>query len=124
MLANVLLHESMAGLTLEVRREVLQGLARQLVARIGLTDAHLPLPRRLTSLVEKLNALNYQAGWEAAGAGPRVLFAHCPYAAIIADHPELCQMDTLVLEEFIGEGFTQLAKLGVEGSRACVFGSR
>jgi len=62
----------------------------------------LPPARRLAAAVERLNQLRYRARWEAHAEGPRVILGNCPYAAIIADHPELCRMDALLLETHLG----------------------
>ena len=56
-----------------------------------------PLMRRLASTVERLNAMHYQARWEAGAEGPRVILGHCPYAKLIENHPLLCQMDSALL---------------------------
>lgn len=56
-----------------------------------------PVARRLNLLVEKLNRMHYHAHWEAGAEGPRVLFGHCPYAAVVGRHPELCEMDVSLL---------------------------
>jgi predicted ArsR family transcriptional regulator len=80
-----------------------------------------PLVRRLSVTVEKLNQLNYHAHWEAGAEGPRVIFAHCPYAAIVEKHPELCAMDRALLRECLGHSVTQIFKTGKEGSSVCVF---
>ena len=70
--------------------------------------------------MEKLNEKHYQARWEAAADGPRVLFGRCPYAAVIDGHPELCQMDVKVLENFLGRDVQQSAKIE-KGQGGCVF---
>lgn len=56
-----------------------------------------PVARRLNLLVERLNQMHYHAHWEAGAEGPRVLFGHCPYAAVVGGHPELCEMDANLL---------------------------
>jgi len=61
-----------------------------------------PVAKRLSLVVEKLNQMNYHAKWEAGAAGPRIIFGHCPYAAIVKDHPELCQMDAKLLSNLLG----------------------
>lgn len=53
-----------------------------------------PIAKRLNLVIEKLNQMNYHARWEAGAEGPRILFGHCPYAAIVAKHPKLCDMDS------------------------------
>jgi DeoR family transcriptional regulator, suf operon transcriptional repressor len=80
-----------------------------------------PMSKRLTLVVEKLNQMKYHARWEAGSAGPRIIFSHCPYAAILGKHPELCRMDESLLKELMGQSAEQLAKVGLEGSSVCVF---
>jgi predicted ArsR family transcriptional regulator len=80
-----------------------------------------PLAKRLNLTVEKLNGMNYHARWEAGSQGPRLIFGHCPYGAIIEKHPELCRMDENLLNELMGDGATQLFKIGKEGSSICLF---
>jgi len=79
------------------------------------------LAKRLNLVVEKLNQMNYHARWEAGSIGPRLIFGHCPYAAIIAKHPELCRMDKALLQELIGQPAEQMTKIGQDGSLSCVF---
>jgi predicted ArsR family transcriptional regulator len=82
-----------------------------------------PLVRRLASAVERLNTMHYQARWEAGSDGPRVILGHCPYAALIGKHPELCYMDAAVLETLLGGAVRQTAKLekGAGGLPYCAF---
>ena len=94
-------------------------LAKRLTDQTNLTAQ--PLARRLNLTVEKLNQMNYHARWEAGSEGPRILFTHCPYAAIIEKHPELCQMDQAMLKELLAQPARQIFKSGKEGSSVCVF---
>lgn len=75
------------------------------------------IPKRLASVLEKLNEAHYMARWEAGAEGPRVILGICPYAAIIEKHPELCQMDAAMLTTLIGRDTEQRTKL----SPVCVF---
>lgn len=79
------------------------------------------MSKRLNLTVEKLNQMKYHARWEAGSSGPRIIFTHCPYAAIIGKHPQLCRMDESLLKELMGQSAEQIAKLGREGSSVCVF---
>ncbi len=82
-----------------------------------------PVAKRLNLLVEKLNQMNYHARWEAGPQGPRILFGHCPYAAIIEKHPELCLMDAALLKELFGNDMEQIAKIeNFQGM--CIFVTR
>jgi predicted ArsR family transcriptional regulator len=72
-----------------------------------------PLSRRLASTVKRLNEMHYQSRWEAGAEGPRVVLGHCPYAAVIEKHPELCQMDAAILVSLLGGRVRQTAKLEI-----------
>ena len=111
-LADALLTEAASGVRIEA-------LAQRLAGESNFASQ--PLAKRLNLTVEKLNQMNYHARWEAGSEGPRILFGHCPYAAIIEKHPELCQMDAAILKEWMGQPATQIFKIGKDGSSVCVF---
>jgi predicted ArsR family transcriptional regulator len=103
-----------------VQMEALAGqLARRFAPDPGLGSQ--PLARRLNLTVEALNRMNYHSHWEAGSEGPRVVFGHCPYAAIVGKHPELCGMDHALLNELLGQAAAQIFKTGKDGSSVCVF---
>ena len=79
--------------------------------------------QQLNQLIQRLNHANYQARWEASPTGPRVILGHCPYAAILPNHPELCQMDRFFLSQQLSSSIKQIAKLerNPQGSSYCVF---
>jgi predicted ArsR family transcriptional regulator len=84
---------------------------------------NLPITKRLALLIEKLNAMNYQARWEAGAEGPRVILGRCPYAKIIEGHPELCQMDAAMLKGALGNNVEQTAKIKkMHGT--CIFATK
>ena len=70
-----------------------------------------PLMRRLDSTIKRLNIMHYQARWEAGSEGPRITLGHCPYMAIIEEHPQLCQMDSALLDTMLGVEVEHVAKL-------------
>lgn len=111
-LSDALLTESGAGVRMEALARHLQGESN---------FANQPLAKGLNLTVHKLNQMNYHARWEAGSEGPRIVFSHCPYAAIIEKHPELCQMDQAMLKELLGRPVRQIFKTGREGSSVCVF---
>ena len=111
-LSEALLAEAGPGIRME-------SLAKQL-AKVE-NFAGQPLAKRLNLTVEKINGMNYHARWEAGSEGPRVVFSHCPYAAIIEKHPELCKMDEALLKDLVGQPARQILKTGKEGSSVCVF---
>ena len=81
------------------------------------------LTRRLYRTTEILNQQHYQARWEARPEAPRLVLGHCPFSAILKDHPELCKLDALMVEHFTGTSVEQIAKLAKDsaGLRFCLF---
>lgn len=110
-LSEALLAE--AGRTLRI-----EALAKRLAGDSDLKRQ--PAAKRLNLTVEKLNQMNYHARWEAGSGGPRLIFGHCPYAAIIAKRPELCAMDAALLDGLMGGTAEPLATIR-EGGSSCVF---
>lgn len=82
-----------------------------------------PLMRRLAFVIERLNAMHYQARWEAGAEGPRIILGHCPYSVIIEKHPKLCQIDLVLLGKLLGGELRQTTKLegGAGGLPFCAF---
>jgi predicted ArsR family transcriptional regulator len=83
--------------------------------------ANLPIIKRLELLVGKLNEMHYQAHWEAGAEGPRVIFGRCPYSQVIEKHPELCKMDTAMLEESLTRSVSQFTKSETVSRGLCPF---
>lgn len=98
-----------------------EALAKRLVGEMDFKSQ--PVNRRLSLVVERLNQMKYHARWEAGAEGPRLIFNHCPYGAIPANHPEMCRMDAALLEELMGGSADQVATIK-EGSATCVFAMR
>jgi predicted ArsR family transcriptional regulator len=119
-LAGVLLQELLEGLQ---PAEQMAALAR-VADRLGQqAEAAGSLTQRLNACVQLLNDMNYQARWEARSSGPRLVFAHCPYAMILPEHPELCRMDASLLEGVLEVSVVQTARLipSRQGGKVCIF---
>lgn len=111
-LSEALLAE--AGSSVEV-----DALAKRLAGEVDL--AHQPIAKRLNLVVEKLDRMNYHARWEAGAEGPRMHFGHCPYAAIIAGHSELCEMDVKLVSLLVSRPVTRELKTETQTSGICPF---
>jgi predicted ArsR family transcriptional regulator len=124
MLAGALLAEFIGRDSPQQQTARLRSLAQRLSADMGVTTG--AIPRRLLAAVHRLNSLHYKAHWEAHADAPHVILGRCPYAAIITDHPELCQMDAYLIEELVGIPAHQLEKLihTPDGPPHCVFALR
>jgi predicted ArsR family transcriptional regulator len=79
--------------------------------------------RRLYSAIRALNHMNYQAHWEAHIENPRIMLGHCPYHTILDNHPELCNLDSSLLENLLATPVRQVEKQAVnaKGLPQCVF---
>ncbi len=103
--------------------QLLQDLAGKMVELAGVEAPPRSLGSRLVQAMQKLNHLHYQARWEARPGAPDIYFGLCPYQEIIADHPELCRMDAIILQRLTGHAVEQIAKLAPDrtGGRSCRF---
>ena len=79
--------------------------------------------QRLNQVVGLLNQRKYRARWEAHARGPRILLRHCPYAALLKDHSELCKVDRYFIEQLLQAPLHQVAKMDLETGKspACIF---
>jgi predicted ArsR family transcriptional regulator len=122
-LADAVLGAWVAGLPPDQRDSALGALAARLADVPPGGERSGPIIRRLAQAMTRLNKLHYRARWEAHAQGPRVIFEHCPYAAILEKHPELCRMDGFLLKELLGADITQSARLelNARGLPFCMF---
>jgi len=99
----------------------MEAVGKRLAGKVDVENQ--PLMRRLTSTIDHLNRMHYQARWEAGAEGPRIVLGHCPYSAVIERHPGLCQMDTELLGNLVSGEVKQTAKLesGAGGVLYCAF---
>ena len=126
LLSDIVLRLWLDELPVSKRGLAIRAAGEKLSEQTGRTDQSLPAPKLLVQLIEKLNDLHYQARWEAGAQGPRILLGHCPYAAIIGLHPELCALDAGFLAAEMNADVEQLSKLdpGRAGASHCVFAVR
>jgi len=110
-LAEALLTEAGSGVRMEA-------LAKRLAGESNFASQ--PVAKRLSFVVEKLNQMNYHARWEAGAEGPRIIFGHCPYAAVVRKHPELCEMDVSLLSQLVSRPVLRESKSETQKS-VCPF---
>ncbi len=121
LLSDMLAESHQAGQEESKQDEILKRLASRLLP--PLATERVNLTQRLSQAVQHLNRLSYQARWEAHAQGPRVILQHCPYAAIVEQHPEVCRMDQFLLRNLLSLPVQQLSSLEKvpSGFRQCVF---
>jgi DeoR family suf operon transcriptional repressor len=120
-LAHSLLNELLKDTPPNEKEAILEKIALHLAPETSPKTKN--LTQRLSQAVQHINQLNYQARWEAHAQGPRLIFQHCPYAAILAQHPEVCTMDRYLLRILLGLPVQQVSKLEgtLTGIPQCVF---
>jgi predicted ArsR family transcriptional regulator len=121
-LADALLSEILDNVPAPALDTLLRSLATRLASAQS-AEATGHITRRLALTVEQLNRFGYASRWEAHAGGPRVIFEHCPYAAVIGHHPELCRMDAFLLADLLKADVTQISKLelSARGLPFCMF---
>ena len=87
---------------------------------------HPVLVQRFNLAMKWLNEHNYQSRWEASPTGPRFIYGHCPYVAIIDSNPVVCQIDIALLSQLTGSPIKQMTKIkyGPNGPHSCVFSTQ
>jgi len=130
-LANALLEEFESVAGPQERQALLERLAQRLADQAAGGPSKTPaaakagdhLTRRLYSAIQSLNQFHYQARWEAHRDAPRVILGHCPYAALLKDHPEICLLDAQLIQTLLGAPVDQIAKLAKDerGAKYCMF---
>jgi len=120
-LLEALLDEVNAESNEKVRQQRLVNLAARL--QRDEIDQGQPVTLRLNAAVQRLNQLHYRAHWEAHAGGPQGILGQCPYAAILARHPELCQIDHHLLQAMSGRPVLQVEKAASspDGPHTCRF---
>ena len=108
-----------ALLTVSGSKVKMDALAKGLVGDADFASQ--PIAKRLNLVVEKLNQMNYHAGWEAGAEGPQIRFGHCPYAAIVGKHPVLCEMDTSLISQVISRPVLKEERSETQRSDTCPF---
>jgi len=121
-LASALLKSYLSNNTPENQSTSLRQIAKNLASTASLKPAT-SLPQRLYQAVHRMNEMGYQARWEAHSEAPHLILGHCPYAAILPEHPELCQLDSFMIEDLVGVPARQAKKLAqdLRGARYCLF---
>jgi predicted ArsR family transcriptional regulator len=119
-LSNALLDELLLPLQSSERWDALKRISRRMVGEV---ESSANLTQRLYLPMRRLKEMQYNARWEAHPNAPRIILGHCPFAQILPEHPELCQVDGLIIEKLLGKRVQQVEKLAIDyqGSPYCRF---
>ncbi len=118
LLSKALLTTYLEDFPSENQKVYLQRVAENILGDVKLRG---PLSQRLVEGIEKLNSLGYQSRWEAHSDAPRLIYERCPFAALRPEHPELCRIDTYLVELLLGESITQAESNAHLDNGYCLF---
>lgn len=118
LLSKALLTTYLQDIPPENQKVYLQRVAGNILSDVKLRG---PLAQRLVEGIEKLNSLGYQSRWEAHSDAPRLIYERCPFAALRPEHPELCRLDTYLVELLLGESITQAESNAHLDNGYCLF---
>lgn len=99
-LCAAFLQQMRATKSSEEKNTLLRTIAQNIVSDRS-TLPKINLTQRLISTIRTLNEMSYKASWEAHREAPTIKFSHCPYASLVDSYPELCEMDTFLLESLM-----------------------
>jgi predicted ArsR family transcriptional regulator len=99
---------------------IFEGVALRLSAETPKFAAGEPWPQRLEQAVQFLNERGYVARWEQTNQGYLVHTSNCPYEALAAAHPELCQMDMVLIGNLLGVIPQRVSRLA-DGATSCAY---
>ncbi len=94
----------------EGRAAVFSSIARNLTSTTPPLPAKYHLTHHLIHTTQRLNEMHYRAKWEAHATAPRIRLGHCPYAAILEEHPEICELDAHLLQHLLHRPVRQIAR--------------
>jgi predicted ArsR family transcriptional regulator len=120
-LSSALLKEYLGSLPAAEYARGIERIAEHLAAAEEIRPGS--LQQRFYKAILRLNAMKYEARWEAHSHAPTITLGHCPYKMILPEHPELCQMDAALIEGLLGKPVQQVSKLAVDsrGRTYCKF---
>jgi predicted ArsR family transcriptional regulator len=72
------------------------------------------LAQRYNQAVVYLNDHGYRARWEARAAGPLLSIRNCPYASLLPNFPEMCQIDQLLIEGMVQSRMEQTSRMDLK----------
>ena len=99
---------------------VVQELAEQTAARAPAEMETLSPQERLQAAINFLNAEGYMAFCECGPEETLLHTCHCPYRELVAEHPEICQIDQILVRHLTGMIPVRITHLA-EGDIRCTY---
>jgi predicted ArsR family transcriptional regulator len=119
-LADRLLNHLKQTLTPEAANTLIRSLATTMAAEIREQLECLPETDRLRRLTEWLAQEGFMARWQLTSEGAHLVEYRCPYFSISQHHPELCQIDEILIRVALNTELSRQACM-LSGDPACQF---
>lgn len=99
---------------------IFEGVALRLNAEAPRPATDDPWHERVERAVQFLNERGYVARWEQTSDGYLVHTSNCPYEALAGTHPELCQLDMVLIGNLLGVMPQRVSRLA-DGASSCAY---
>ncbi len=99
---------------------IFEGVAARLRAAAPAPPPGEPLAARMDRAVGFLNIRGYVAHWEQSADGALLYTCNCPYEALADRHPELCNMDLVLVGNLVGVLPQRVSRLA-QGDASCAY---
>ena len=99
---------------------IFEGVAARLSAEAPQPAAGESFKKRLERAVRFLNQRGYVAHWEKSPEGYLVHTCNCPYESLAGSHPELCEMDRVLLGNLVGAAPQRVSRVA-DGATSCAY---
>jgi len=99
---------------------IFEGVGTRLSSEASRTSVHVPWRKRLERAVQFLNERGYVARWEQTDQGYLIHTSNCPYEALAGAHPELCQMDLVLIGNLLGVVPQRVSRIA-DGATSCAY---
>jgi predicted ArsR family transcriptional regulator len=101
------------------RSELISKLSDYFTSDLSL-DSHQPIIIKLNSLISDLAHMHYSPRWETQFQGPMIYFGNCPYRKLLESHPDLCEMDKMIISKHLIQD-VEVKNTIANGSHFCKF---
>lgn len=99
---------------------IFEGMAARISAEAPQPVAGESVKKRLDRAVNFLNERGYVARWENAPEGYLIHTCNCPYEALAGSHPELCNMDMVLIGNLMGSVPQRVSRVA-DGATSCAY---
>ena len=117
-LARYLLSEIKESMGPEETDAILRRIAERIATESPPPHEGQTFEERLDQIIEFLDGMGFLFRWDKTDEGYVLTNANCPYRMVTREHPEICAMDSILIERLLGVAPQELSSLRA-GDAAC-----